>query len=90
MTVLLLDKVESLVLVVVQSCFDVLVASRLDIIDVVSEDNRILHRVDRTGTAGWEELTGRKYNKTATRDNVLAISEKLIIDSDSWIYQIAS
>lgn len=56
--ILFLDIVESLGLVPVQSRLDVLENGGLDVVDVVSENDGILHCVHGTRTATWKKLVG--------------------------------
>lgn len=56
--VLFLDILESLGLVPVQGRLDVLETGGLDVVDVVGEDDSILHGVHGTRSATWEELVG--------------------------------
>lgn len=60
--VLFLDILESVGLVPVQGRLDVLETGGLDVVDLVGEDDGILHCVHGTRTTTWEELVG-SYGK---------------------------
>ena len=54
--ILVLDGLESLILVVAQRDLDVVKTGGLDVVDVVGEDDRILHGVYCSCSAAWKEL----------------------------------
>lgn len=54
--ILVLDGLKSLILVVTQRSLDVVKTGGLDVIDVVSEEHRILHGVHCASTAAWKKL----------------------------------
>lgn len=54
--ILVLDGLESLVLVVAQRDLNVVKTGGFDVVDVIGEEDRVLHGVHRTSTAAWKEL----------------------------------
>lgn len=61
--ILVLDGVEAFFLVTLQREFDVLKAGGVDVVQVVSKDDSILHRVHSTSSTAWEELVGSYKQK---------------------------
>lgn len=63
--VLVLDGVVPFVLVFAQCLCDIIKGGGLDIIQVVGEEDCILHRVYCAGTTAWKELKKKKKEKGA-------------------------
>lgn len=54
--VLVYDGVEPLVLIIAQCGLDVVERSWFDVVQVVGEEDGVLHGVDCTGSTAWQDL----------------------------------
>lgn len=62
--VLFLDSIKTFLLVVAQCLLDVLETSWFDVVQMVGENDSILHCVHSAGTCAWEQLEQINSNKS--------------------------